>query len=81
MKQCTIVALFTRAWIEIKICEPLFTLPVVALFTRAWIEIMNFVPPLERYLVALFTRAWIEISGSFAVGSFNTCRPFHEGVD
>ena len=33
------VALFTRAWIEITICTYLFCDYNVALFTRAWIEI------------------------------------------
>ena len=56
-----VVALFTRAWIEIysalRISQYLF----VALFTRAWIEI--YYPKLmyEYHHVALFTRAWIEM--------------------
>ena len=33
------VALFTRAWIEIKGGKLQLTASVVALFTRAWIEI------------------------------------------
>ena len=36
-----IVALFTRAWIEIFADMDSLTLPKVALFTRAWIEIEN----------------------------------------
>ena len=36
------VALFTRAWIEIKSSELLSPSPSVALFTRAWIEILIF---------------------------------------
>ena len=34
-----IVALFTRAWIEMYFYAPKNTLSFVALFTRAWIEI------------------------------------------
>ena len=58
-----LVALFTRAWIEINshpthICATM----CVALFTRAWIEIPSVHKPRRAYTVALFTRAWIEIS-------------------
>ena len=35
-----IVALFTRAWIEMPPYKLLSTLKLVALFTRAWIEIL-----------------------------------------
>ena len=34
-----VVALFTRAWIEILISNCVILLQLVALFTRAWIEI------------------------------------------
>ena len=34
-----VVALFTRAWIEISCHEKLSSVRAVALFTRAWIEI------------------------------------------
>ena len=34
-----IVALFTRAWIEMHLLPPLTAVSYVALFTRAWIEI------------------------------------------
>ena len=34
------VALFTRAWIEISKCRSIFHPRAVALFTRAWIEIV-----------------------------------------
>ena len=34
-----IVALFTRAWIEISNVEVFSKMKMVALFTRAWIEI------------------------------------------
>ena len=55
------VALFTRAWIEIKNrTQPLNT-QAVALFTRAWIEILMRRKLQVRLKVALFTRAWIEI--------------------
>ena len=77
----TVVALFTRAWIEIQPeMEALDAVPV-ALFTRAWIEIRTS----ERIFicadVALFTRAWIEIRIVSAVSTFGTGRPLYEGVD
>ena len=55
------VALFTRAWIEMNLYSLVDGQTYVALFTRAWIEIgMRRLTAL--YLqVALFTRAWIEI--------------------
>ena len=56
------VALFTRAWIEIKHISTNFVPPSVALFTRAWIEIVIVSVILTIFTVALFTRAWIEIS-------------------
>ena len=76
-----IVALFTRAWIEIYRLLYCGIISTVALFTRAWIEIIinggGIVPP----PVALFTRAWIEIETyglwQLAINS----RPLHEGVD
>ena len=60
-----LVALFTRAWIEIFIPKFYIFFFVVALFTRAWIEIRDI--ELEEALkrVALFTRAWIEIVAEF----------------
>ncbi len=39
LNQITLVALFTRAWIEIQNYHKTNTLACVALFTRAWIEI------------------------------------------
>ncbi len=44
IKRCNIVALFTRAWIEI--LPPLGggLMPSVALFTRAWIEMILVLP-------------------------------------
>ena len=57
-----IVALFTRAWIEIKIFSHEAFKTCVALFTRAWIEIpFEPLPQSQQAKVALFTRAWIEI--------------------
>ena len=56
-----LVALFTRAWIEITE-EPIpHLITLVALFTRAWIEIALTVTENITEAVALFTRAWIEI--------------------
>ena len=34
------VALFTRAWIEIRVTKTTMSFHRVALFTRAWIEIL-----------------------------------------
>ena len=58
----TLVALFTRAWIEIVYVSVLVkNVSYVALFTRAWIEIDSKRYPDCNRSVALFTRAWIEI--------------------
>ena len=57
----TSVALFTRAWIEIR-CGKFWKCKLcVALFTRAWIEIAISYSDYSAENVALFTRAWIEI--------------------
>ena len=55
------VALFTRAWIEIRSKISLSIISSVALFTRAWIEIYDLAVAIYLSFVALFTRAWIEI--------------------
>ena len=57
----TLVALFTRAWIEIKERVTCIRGIAVALFTRAWIEIYGTHLHFDVQVVALFTRAWIEI--------------------
>ena len=44
-----IVALFTRAWIEINLLTLLYLFIIVALFTRAWIEIKPGKPPNPVY--------------------------------
>ena len=59
-----LVALFTRAWIEILLFAQIHALRCVALFTRAWIEIHKHKPPSRADCVALFTRAWIEMAHS-----------------
>ena len=76
-----LVALFTRAWIEITCNYRSIYRKLVALFTRAWIEIKW--QPLFALLiiVALFTRAWIEISFSEQTINTGDSRPLHEGVD
>ena len=56
-----LVALFTRAWIEIAYVPDKFGVAAVALFTRAWIEISSVPLVYPSTAVALFTRAWIEI--------------------
>ena len=75
------VALFTRAWIEIK-TKTIYRVQVgVALFTRAWIEIKIFTNFCHGKWVALFTRAWIEIVLKTSLAKVLYCRPLHEGVD
>ncbi len=64
-----LVALFTRAWIEIPAVAKRCITAFVALFTRAWIEIISDVVFTMVIVVALFTRAWIEMS--FGVASAN----------
>ena len=75
------VALFTRAWIEIRLNLEEITFKKVALFTRAWIEIRRLHNESARIGVALFTRAWIEIDFLISQYLCNVGRPLHEGVD
>ncbi len=75
------VALFTRAWIEMFALSGLAMLSSVALFTRAWIEIAIMDVMIKILVVALFTRAWIEIEDQEAHRDRSTGRPLHEGVD
>ena len=56
-----LVALFTRAWIEMSGYRYRCFCVCVALFTRAWIEISDMDFTDNTGNVALFTRAWIEI--------------------
>ena len=76
-----VVALFTRAWIEILIELFLTEFIRVALFTRAWIEIKLLTVTLTFDDVALFTRAWIEIEIALPFRVYRLRRPLHEGVD
>ena len=76
-----VVALFTRAWIEINNNRPIYGKLPVALFTRAWIEMGVSLAVLADNFVALFTRAWIEITYVYNQGSISPGRPLHEGVD
>ena len=76
-----VVALFTRAWIEIYSIRLRKSRGLVALFTRAWIEIKNIVRDTDVHYVALFTRAWIEITILANQGVGVGGRPLHEGVD
>ena len=75
------VALFTRAWIEMRGKTTNLILWGVALFTRAWIEIICLISVLLILMVALFTRAWIEIPFLKVISSKFKRRPLHEGVD
>jgi len=56
------VALFTGAWIEIKVGVKSTRESTVALFTGAWIEIHLLTQVKSTNKVALFTGAWIEIA-------------------
>ena len=76
-----VVALFTRAWIEIAVVLIMYDVKSVALFTRAWIEISATRQREKGKDVALFTRAWIEIFASIAEYNAAVRRPLHEGVD
>ena len=78
---CKEVALFTRAWIEIKSQKVKENRLQVALFTRAWIEIKSQKVKENRLQVALFTRAWIEIVRIDPIKACPVSRPLHEGVD
>ncbi len=75
------VALFTRAWIEIALDEVSFISSLVALFTRAWIEIDVKSGKYMTTAVALFTRAWIEMGVLRLQAFYDSRRPLHEGVD
>ena len=67
------VALFARAWIEIRNYHTVFTKVRVALFARAWIEIVALHNLPAICSVALFARAWIEI-GACLAGEYNVCK-------
>ena len=77
----TQVALFTRAWIEIKSAIYVAIIDYVALFTRAWIEMAKLSRIYLSTSVALFTRAWIEILLAKFDELAAESRPLHEGVD
>ena len=79
--EIVIVALFTRAWIEINSEKATVTSTGVALFTRAWIEMWSSVLSTSIQTVALFTRAWIEMADAVAGDEIVISRPLHEGVD
>ena len=76
-----VVALFTRAWIEMNYLICVKHTYDVALFTRAWIEIILSRKSSVYPFVALFMRAWIEISTSDMIFLLFCSRPLHEGVD
>ena len=80
-RKLSVVALFTRAWIEISLKSGLAKAAKVALFTRAWIEMMKLHNGVELARVALFTRAWIEITADKTKIDSFTSRPLHEVVD
>ena len=75
------VALFTRAWIEMTALSENLYSARVALFTRAWIEMTQKGKIDVDILVALFTRAWIEITLQGSAFICGLGRPLHEGVD
>ena len=75
------VALFTRAWIEIKKTDRRSVTITVALFARAWIEINKDSFISDGDIVALFARAWIEINPLSRLSERKRGRPLCEGVD
>ena len=75
------VALFARAWIEIKSTPARFFNQSVALFARAWIEMLYPSMMSSQSGVALFARAWIEIAEFIKRRSHLFSRPLCEGVD
>ena len=81
MSRCSSVALFARAWIEIRAHKAYRQLWLVALFARAWIEILHLTPSLLAIIVALFARAWIEIASQNYKDHVPLGRPLCEGVD
>ena len=73
------VALFTRAWIEILAVKwKNIYAPTVALFTRAWIEILRSRRENKRSTrrVALFTRAWIEMALKYQISKLGNVALF-----
>ena len=70
-----VVALFTRAWIEMNYLICVKHTYDVALFTRAWIEIILSRKSSVYPFVALFMRAWIEISTSDMIFLLFCSRP------
>ena len=74
-----LVALFTRAWIEISYISGKFASQSVALFTRAWIEISYISGKFASQSVALFTRAWIEINCHEKLSSYHAMSPSLRG--
>ena len=76
-----IVALFTRAWIEI--CQVIY-LPAShespSLRGRG-LKYCHCLHPLNPAIVALFTRAWIEIERDRRILKLRLRRPLYEGVD
>ena len=79
MTEGVLVALFTRAWIEITLPNATRIKRCVALFTRAWIEIVFGIKALPIIFVALFTRAWIEISDYIGIDTLTARRTLYEG--
>ena len=56
------VALYARAWVEIKVFADLDLFGAVALYARAWVEMHGVLVAWAALLVALYARAWVEIS-------------------
>ena len=76
------VALFTRAWIEIRRGYQKSDSGYGSPSSRG--RGLKYLKKLHRHnldTVALFTRAWIEIPSFDVTVSSISCRPLHEGVD
>ena len=58
---CSDVAPYTGAWIEIGMNDCPFGRLTVAPYTGAWIQIVNLSPTRNNSGVAPYTGAWIEI--------------------
>ena len=76
-----IVALFTRAWIEITASTVASPAVAVALFTRAWIEIESvYLRDNESFCRPLYEGVDWNVN-MMLLPSLSECRPLYEGVD
>ena len=77
-----LVALFTRAWIEIQTVTVILGGQIVSPSSRGrGLKFMIATDIYDHSDVALFTRAWIEMLTSSGISPAVKSRPLHEGVD